>query len=478
MPVTRVAHVVERLSRGGASRSLIGLAHSLPDDVASTIVSLMPAEQAVLPLLDTAKVRLINGESQAVISREISNTDIVHVHFWNTPEIYNFLRCDAIHGTESKHTRVIVWVVVSGVTAPHIITQELRELTDMLVVSCRAAQANVLAANSAVVFTAAEFSRLSSSFEKSPCQPRQDHEDTFRMGYIGTVDPIKMHPGFVELAAGVKIRGRRFPIFGSGNGFGELRTRATNLGIADDFEFHGYTEDVAGALDGFDVFAYPLSKNTYASTDIILQEALYEGVPPVIFPLGGLVDIVEHNKTGLIVNSNDEYQRALEYLFHNPDRRKTLGTNARDFARSHLGANRSAAAFAKLYQEALSQPKRRNPSTVGAFSGAEFFIRSLGSSHPEFQMSFAANTDISQREQANRLIAAVDKTMWAPGGGGVLHYRAAFPHDPHLRFWSGLILENQGRPALAAAEFMAAKQLGLDSTQIEAWRRRSDRQCQ
>lgn len=477
MPVTRVAHVIERLSRGGASRSLIGLARALPDDVVSTVISLLPAEKAAIPLLSPSKVRLISGESQAVIEEEISNTDIVHVHFWNTPEIYKFLRCNTIHSPESERTRVIVWVVVSGTTAPHTITQELKELADMLVVSCRAARSNSLAADSAVVFTAAEFNRLSSFFDDSPRKPRQD-KDTFRMGYIGTVDPIKMHPGFIELAAGVNIPGRIFPIFGSGNGFADLRTRATNLGIVDDFEFHGYSEDVGSALRGFDLFAYPLARNTYASTDIVLQEALYAGVPSVIFPVGGLVDIVEHNKTGMIVNSNDEYQRALEYLFHNPDQREALGSNARDFARNQLGANRSADSFARLYQEALSQPKRRCPPAGGATSGAELFIRSLGTSHPEFQTSFAVGTDIIQREEADRLIAAVDRTMWAPDGGGVLHYRAAFPQDPHLRFWSGIILETQGRPALAAAEFMAAKQLGIDSKQLEAWQKRSNRQCQ
>lgn len=478
MKVKRVAHVIERVTRGGATRSLLSMVQSLPDQFVNTVISLLPAEQEALPLLEPANVRLISGENQTVLSQEVRNSDIVHVHFWNTPEIYKFLRSASIHGPEFDHTRVIVWVVVSGVTAPHIITRELKELSDMIVVSCRAAQSNELTKDSEVVFTAAQFSRLNSFLEESMRGPRKDSSSTFRMGYIGTVDPIKMHPDFIDLSAGVAIPGRKFPIFGSGNGFAELLARATNLGIADDFEFHGYTEDIERALEGFDVFAYPLSENTYASTDIVLQEALFAGIPPVIFPRGGLVDIVEHQKTGLIVNSRDEYQRALEYLFHNPDKRETLGRNARDFARNQLGANGSAESFARLYQQVLSHPGRRLHPTDQAISGAELFIRSLGTLHPEFHTSFASNVAPSDKEEADLLIAAVDKTLWAPDAGGVLHYRAAFPQDPYLRFWSGLILENQGRPALAAAEFIAAKRLGLDSRRIEAWRERTARQRQ
>jgi hypothetical protein len=55
-------------------------------------------------------------------------------------------------------------------------------------------------------------------------------------------------------------------------------------------------------------------------------------------------------------------------------------------------------------------------------------------------------------------------------GGGVLHYRRAFPQDAYLRLWAGLVLNWQGRPALAVAEFTQAARLGLDHWRV-AWYR-------
>ena len=38
----------------------------------------------------------------------------------------------------------------------------------------------------------------------------------------------------------------------------------------------------------------------------------------------------------------------------------------------------------------------------------------------------------------------------------MIHHRKAFPDDPHLRLWSGLIAEAAGRRELAAGEFAHA----------------------
>jgi hypothetical protein len=50
--------------------------------------------------------------------------------------------------------------------------------------------------------------------------------------------------------------------------------------------------------------------------------------------------------------------------------------------------------------------------------------------------------------------------------GGILSYRDFYPDDPHLRLWSGLVLRQQGRAAIAAGEFAAAIRLGLDEPRV------------
>src|SRR5205823_4152122 len=71
----RVLHVIHRVSRGGAGRALGFLAGALTE-----------FGHRVLPL-DPAPGR-------AHARRELAAADLVHVHFWNTPELYELLDGD------------------------------------------------------------------------------------------------------------------------------------------------------------------------------------------------------------------------------------------------------------------------------------------------------------------------------------------------------------------------------------------------
>jgi len=59
--------------------------------------------------------------------------------------------------------------------------------------------------------------------------------------------------------------------------------------------------------------------------------------------------------------------------------------------------------------------------------------------------------------------------MLCTGAGGILQYRDRYPHDGHLRLWSGLVLYRQGRHALAAGEFAAAIRQGRDHPRVHCY---------
>ncbi|NJN82955.1 MAG: glycosyltransferase family 4 protein, partial [Caldilineaceae bacterium] len=110
---------------------------------------------------------------------------------------------------------------------------------------------------------------------------------TFNVGYIGAVDFVKMHPNFVALCGRVDVPKVRFLVYGSGGGLETLRRQAEALQVAKRFEFGGYLDDIRPLLQRLDIFGYPLCEGTYASAEMVLQEAMFAGVPPVIFDYGG-----------------------------------------------------------------------------------------------------------------------------------------------------------------------------------------------
>jgi Glycosyl transferases group 1 len=289
---------------------------------------------------------------------------------------------------------------------------------------------------------------------------RHDH---VCVGYIGVVNDTKMHPRFAQMSAAVRLPDVRFVVCGGGGGESELRRRFEALGIIHRVDIRGPVENIRAALEEFDIFGYPLAEDTYATSEKALQEAMWVGVPPVVFGHGGVRSLVENNRTGLVVATEQEYVRAIERLAQDPILRQRLGEEARRFARASFDPGGWYHAADQVALAMMAEPRRFRPPLPGAGdSAAVNFVRSLGNQAGPFTVSVAGRAIYSQEQiaAADREIAVVSSLL-ARGEGGIVHHRNVFPHDPHLRLWAGLVSAAAGDRTLAAAEFAAAVTLGL-----------------
>ena len=55
----------------------------------------------------------------------------------------------------------------------------------------------------------------------------------------------------------------------------------------------------------------------------------------------------------------------------------------------------------------------------------------------------------------------------ANGEGGIVHYRQAYPQDPHLRLWCALTSMHAGNTASAERDFRTAHELGLPAERMQ-----------
>ena len=357
--------------------------------------------------------------------------------------------------------RLAVWTHVGGATPPQVVTPELVAVADAIAVSApHTRRLPVFREPPRLILEAFDPRRL------ERVEPRP-HEG-FTVGYVGTVDVVKMHPRFVELAAEVAVPGVRFVVCGSGDGFAALAAQARALGVADRLDLRGYVEDLGAVLGELDVFGYPLAPENYSTSDLALQEAMAAGIAPVVLPFGGAHTLVRHGETGLVARDEDDYPRAVEALHADPAERARLGRNARAEARARTPAD-AAHAWSEVYAELLEGPKRAH-EWPGAplddrFPGAAAFVESLGGTAPEFAASLAAADD-DEAADAEAAIAAAPAVVTSAGGGGVLHYRRHYRDDGYLSLWSGLVLGAAGRHALAAAELKRALDLGCDAPRV------------
>ncbi|WP_204106189.1 MULTISPECIES: FkbM family methyltransferase [Spirulina sp. CCY15215] len=471
----KILHITQCLTRGGAGRSLIATAKYSAGVgyYQHQVISLLPAQTGILALIQDSSLSLIDAPSRKQILEEIQKADIVQVHFWNNPHIYEFLR------SLLPPMRLLVWVHCAGNLPPQIITKKLVCRSDTIVGCSPYTWENLASLNLSseekkklgMVFAGTDFDRCVNIKPKP--------HNSFNIGYMGTVDFVKMHPDYIRMSANIDIPKVKIITVGKGRAENELKQQVIKLSLDNKFEFIDYVEDPKTILEILDVFGYPLCEETYAASELVLQEAMYCGIPPVVFPYGGVKRLVVHNQTGLIVNNSQEYKEAIEYLYHHPEERARLGNNAREYAMQNFGAENAIKALHSVYEEMMQQPKRRRiwgmPSEVSllhqpiavedltgeikALSGAECFVESLGDTAPQFKISLTSENTEALLE-SDLAIAQSSLLLRSAGSGGVLHYSSHYPNDSYLKLWSGLIYRQLGQYSQAVSEFSSAIELG------------------
>ena len=458
-----VLHVIECLDQEEVAQAAISTAKqsSRFGSYEHSFVSLKQAHPAAVERAKEAQIAVYENPSVSHLDALIDDADIVHVEYWNAPGVNELL-----HTSLPPH-RLAIWFHTTGTSLPHRIHQNIFDLADLpvasgptlfdehpLFIEARAVEKDQ---EPAMVLAPAEFEGIKNLI------PEQ--HDTFNIGYIGNLDFESLHQEFIPMNVNIQIPEASFVICGQGIEE-ELKLQIATFNAEDRFIFKGNVEDLSSILQTLDVFGYPLCEDTDISSALSLQEVMYAGIPPIVFPHGGVKGLVQHNRTGLFVHSAEDYRRAIEYLYYNPVERKRLGVNAAAYARAHFGAKNAARAMNKVYDRLLKTPKRYHAwgaepeqfaprlsnKTPEKKSLAHIFIESLGSTDNHFKTSLVA-ADAHRQLEADKLIAVCSDKVF---NRGIQPYRMHAPNDPHLAMWAGLYQEQHGLLEEALASFTKA----------------------
>lgn len=481
--MTNILHIIQALGCGGGPRALIATAkHSARiGNYKHSIASLLPVDSTALELANQAGFDVFVPQDNAALFEAIEQADIIHVNFWNTPEMYELFR------SELPEMRLIIWFHIGGSNAPQIITSQLVDFADFALPcspftherqAFMELSPEERVEKTGVVYGAADFDRILGSEPK-------EHKN-FNVGYIGTATLAKMHPNFVSMSAKIDIPNLRFVVCGHTEDI--FPQQAQDMGVTDRFDFRGYVTDILKVYETLDVFGYPLCPETYAAAELTLQESMYLGIPPVVFPYGGIKNLVVNDFTGLVVHSELEYKQAIEYLYHNTEERLRMGRNCSEYAKQIFGAENAARKLNPIYERMLQKPKRkrqwtqkrtlsllRQPVTLQNLvnknqdeqevTGAEKFIESLGDKAEDFITSMNSQ-DTRELFQAERRIACSPRVLFGSDTGGILQYEGYYPRDSYLRLWAGLVWQQLGEHANALSDFQSAINVGFNHWRV------------
>jgi glycosyltransferase involved in cell wall biosynthesis len=131
----------------------------------------------------------------------------------------------------------------------------------------------------------------------------------------------------------------------------ETERLAAELGLGDRVRFLGARDDVPQLLAQA---ACLLLVSDYEGCPLVVVEAMAAGVPVVAMDVGGVHDLLEPGRTGLVAARGDPAALAmsLQEVLANPARAAELGAAGRREARSQLSIGLMAGRLTELYEEA------------------------------------------------------------------------------------------------------------------------------
>lgn len=370
----------------------------------------------------------------------IDDADVVLIHWWNHPLLYDFLVREKL-----PKSRVIVWSLITGSLPPNNFTDKIFKYPDIFVFSTPLSY-NVKDVQSLsdeqkkilrVVWATGTIDRVSGLKLKK--------HDGFNIGYIGTVDYAKMHPDFLSICSKVNIPNVNFIVVGGPNE-SQPKREAKDSGLEKKFNFTGFVQEEKKweYLSLFDVFGYPLAPHHYGSCDLALQEAMAAGVVPVVLNNPMESYIVKDGVTGVVVKDKDEYVRALQDLYHNPERKNFLSKNAIKYAMETFSLKRMINDWDKIFNEALAFPKTVKKWEISTdnskITAKDIFLESLGSYGKDFVSYCNAKTANEKRDAVKKIEKLSQSINWqSETKSTVHHYKSFFPDDKYLSFWSQLM---------------------------------------
>ena len=182
----------------------------------------------------------------------------------------------------------------------------------------------------------------------------------FRVGLVGRISPWKGQHIFIRAAA---LAHRRFPqarfliigaaLFGEEKYEQEVRRLPAQLGIERVVEFTGFRSDVKRAIAELDLVVHASTKGEPFGQVII--EGMAAGKPVVATNGGGVPEIVQDGRTGILVAMGDveAMAEAICLILSDPARARSMGVRARQRVADHFTLQQTARRVEAVYAEIL-----------------------------------------------------------------------------------------------------------------------------
>lgn len=199
--------------------------------------------------------------------------------------------------------------------------------------------------------------------DASKFKPSRSKEDNLRQLGIKKNGPVILSSTRLHKEKGAdllpeiagKVPNGFFIVAGDGPEMGNMRSRVQALGLSDRFILLGWRSDISDLLAAADIFIMPSREESFPQA---ILEAMSLSLPVVASDVGGVKELVNQGKTGILVppGDTDAFAAALNELSGNPGKAAAMGAAGRQSS-LNFTEEKMIASIRSVYQEVL---RRKN----------------------------------------------------------------------------------------------------------------------
>jgi glycosyltransferase involved in cell wall biosynthesis len=183
------------------------------------------------------------------------------------------------------------------------------------------------------------------------------------VGVVARLEPEKGHPTLLEAWPAVlaAVRDAHLLVVGEGSQRDLLEAQATSLGLLDgrssSITFTGRRDDVPAVTAALDVAVLPSYREAQG---LSILEAMALSRPVVASAVGGIPEMIDDGRTGLLVAPRDPgaLAGAITRLLQNADYAARIGRAGHDLVHERFCVEQMVRAVETIYDDAVAEERR------------------------------------------------------------------------------------------------------------------------
>lgn len=186
--------------------------------------------------------------------------------------------------------------------------------------------------------------------EDLSCGRRED--GVFKIGFVGRLEEVKNPLSLIRAVALLKEKNVPVKLFvvGDGSQMKSCVSLCSDLSLKSDVELVGFSNNPGFYVAQCDIYVQPSLSEGFG---IALVEAMGHGVPVLATKVGGAPEIIDHGRTGWLIEKNDPVSLcgSLYQIWNHRQNLADIGECAKDSVRGRFEPKNYMAALDNLYRD-------------------------------------------------------------------------------------------------------------------------------